>query len=85
MTRYISNEANLKMMMNLLRDKSKNIQFEAFHVFKVGPSIHNECGTFRRLNASVYDPLVRCLSPTQRSRRRLRAYSAAIKTSCCSS
>jgi hypothetical protein len=24
------------MMMNLLRDKSKNIQFEAFHVFKVG-------------------------------------------------
>lgn len=37
MTRYIANEANLKMMMNLLRDKSKNIQFEAFHVFKVGP------------------------------------------------
>jgi hypothetical protein len=36
MTRYIANEANLKMMMNLLRDKSKNIQFEAFHVFKVG-------------------------------------------------
>lgn len=35
MTRYISSEANLKMMMNLLRDKSKNIQFEAFHVFKV--------------------------------------------------
>ena len=35
MTRYIGNEANLKMMMNLLRDKSKNIQFEAFHVFKV--------------------------------------------------
>ncbi|ELU42369.1 Mo25 domain-containing protein [Rhizoctonia solani AG-1 IA] len=22
------------MMMNLLRDKSRNIQFEAFHVFK---------------------------------------------------
>lgn len=35
MTKYIGNEANLKMMMNLLRDKSKNIQFEAFHVFKV--------------------------------------------------
>ncbi|CDZ96243.1 Conserved protein Mo25 [Phaffia rhodozyma] len=35
MTRYIANEANLKMMMILLRDKSKNIQFEAFHVFKV--------------------------------------------------
>jgi calcium binding protein 39 len=35
MTRYIANDANLKMMMNLLRDRSKNIQFEAFHVFKV--------------------------------------------------
>ncbi|KAI0736212.1 Mo25-like protein [Fomitopsis betulina] len=35
MTRYIADETNLKMMMNLLRDKSKNIQFEAFHVFKV--------------------------------------------------
>ncbi|KAF8320354.1 mo25 protein [Clavulina sp. PMI_390] len=35
MTKYIANDANLKMVMNLLKDKSKNIQFEAFHVFKV--------------------------------------------------
>lgn len=35
MTRYISNPENLKMMMNMLREKSRNIQFEAFHVFKV--------------------------------------------------
>ncbi|KAI5474724.1 calcium binding protein 39 [Pseudohyphozyma bogoriensis] len=35
MTRYIADEDNLKMMMNLLKDRSKNIQFEAFHVFKV--------------------------------------------------
>ncbi|KAI8854394.1 Mo25-like protein [Chytridium lagenaria] len=35
MTRYIGNSENLKLMMNLLRDKSRNIQFEAFHVFKV--------------------------------------------------
>lgn len=35
MTRYIESEDNLKTMMNLLRDSSKNIQFEAFHVFKV--------------------------------------------------
>lgn len=40
MTRYIANEENLKMMMNLLRDKSKNIQFEAFHVFKVSSFVH---------------------------------------------
>jgi hypothetical protein len=45
MTKYIANEANLKMMMNLLRDKSKNIQFEAFHVFKV-------CCTFFSVSTS---------------------------------
>jgi len=39
MTRYIASEDNLKMMMNFLRDKSRNIQFEAFHVFKVGSGI----------------------------------------------
>jgi hypothetical protein len=33
--RYISDPKNLKCMMEMLRDKSKNIQFEAFHVFKV--------------------------------------------------
>jgi len=35
MTRYISDPGNLKAMMMLLKDHSKNIQFEAFHVFKV--------------------------------------------------
>eukprot|EP00037_Helgoeca_nana_P014637 m.136717 g.136717 ORF g.136717 m.136717 type:complete len:332 (+) comp22643_c0_seq1:298-1293(+) len=35
MSRYIGDPENLKCMMDMLRDKSKNIQFEAFHVFKV--------------------------------------------------
>lgn len=35
MTKYISNPDNLKQQMNLLKEKSKNIQFEAFHVFKI--------------------------------------------------
>lgn len=35
MTRYIADVNHLKVMMNLLRDKSRNIQFESFHVFKV--------------------------------------------------
>ena len=38
MTRYISNPDNLKLMMNMLKEKSRNIQFEAFHVFKVNQS-----------------------------------------------
>jgi calcium binding protein 39 len=48
MTRYISNPENLKLMMTMLRDKSRNITFEAFHVFKVhrglGPRrLHLDC------------------------------------------
>nr|CAB3227332.1 calcium-binding protein 39 [Phallusia mammillata] len=35
MTKYISKPENLKIMMNNLKDQSRNIQFEAFHVFKV--------------------------------------------------
>ncbi|XP_043571147.1 calcium binding protein 39, like 1 [Chiloscyllium plagiosum] len=35
MSKYTSKPENLKLMMNLLRDKSRNIQSEAFHVFKL--------------------------------------------------
>ncbi|CCU98438.1 unnamed protein product [Malassezia sympodialis ATCC 42132] len=35
MVRYVSSEENLKRIMNALRDRSKHIQLEAFHVFKV--------------------------------------------------
>ncbi|KAI5821170.1 Mo25-like protein [Pyronema omphalodes] len=35
MLAYVDAPEHLKLTMNLLRDKSKNIQYEAFHVFKV--------------------------------------------------
>jgi len=35
MIKYISDRENLKLMMTMLKDKSKAIQFEAFHIFKV--------------------------------------------------
>lgn len=35
MTVYIDDVDNLKLVMMLLRDKSKNIQNEAFHIFKI--------------------------------------------------
>eukprot|EP00249_Psilotum_nudum_P016487 c25850_g1_i1 orf=772-1794(+) len=35
MMRYVSSKDNLRILMNLLRETSKNIQIEAFHVFKV--------------------------------------------------
>ncbi|KAL5729761.1 hypothetical protein ACHQM5_002664 [Ranunculus cassubicifolius] len=35
MMRYVSSKSNLQILMNLLRENSKNIQLEAFHVFKL--------------------------------------------------
>jgi len=35
MTRFIAEPAHLKAIMNLLRDRSASIQYEAFHVFKI--------------------------------------------------
>lgn len=35
MLKYIADPSNLMMMMDLLRDDHKSIQYEAFHVFKV--------------------------------------------------
>lgn len=35
MTHYIASANNLRLIMNLLLDNRKNIQFEAFHVFKI--------------------------------------------------
>ena len=35
MIRYVGDVENLKLMMVLLKDPFRSIQFEAFHVFKV--------------------------------------------------
>jgi hypothetical protein len=73
MTRYIASEANLKMMMNLLRDKSKNIQFEAFHVFKVGRRVFVRSSIFSRSDTP------RCLWQTRRSHLKSKQSSGAIR------
>ena len=46
--RYVSDARNLQLMMNLLKDSSRSIQFEAFHVFKarIFPS-HPHMGSLR--------------------------------------
>lgn len=35
MLQYVTSPSNLKLIMNCLRDNSKNIQFEAYHIFKI--------------------------------------------------
>ena len=59
MTRYISDKENLKLMMNLLRANSKNIQYESFHVFKGEGHVFEEGAVFFKSHAFS----VQCLWP----------------------
>ncbi|KAL3625020.1 hypothetical protein CASFOL_031688 [Castilleja foliolosa] len=42
MVRYVSSRDNLRIFMNLLRETSKSIQIEAFHVFKLFAANQNK-------------------------------------------
>jgi calcium binding protein 39 len=61
MTKFISSSTNLKLMMNLLRDKSKSIQFEAFHVFKVFVANPNKTATVKGILLQNRERLVKFL------------------------
>jgi len=62
MTKYISDSTNLKLMMTLLRDKSRNIQFEAFHVFKVFVANPNKPEGVLKILSKNKDKLVQFLT-----------------------
>jgi len=62
MTKYIGNTDNLKLMMNLLRDKSRNIQFEAFHVFKVFVANPNKTSPIHEILVKNKEKLVEFLT-----------------------
>ena len=62
MTRYISNTENLKLMMTMPRDRSRNIQFEAFHVFKVFVANPNKTKPVQDILLKNKDKLVEFLS-----------------------
>ena len=53
MMRYVSDSKNLQMMMMLLKDNSRSIQFEAFHVFKVQQTFTS---TARASDTCVWSP-----------------------------
>lgn len=68
MTEYISKPENLKLMMNLLRDKSPNIQFEAFHVFKVFVANPNKTQPIVDILLKNQTKLIEFLSSFQKER-----------------
>mmetsp|Transcript_11561 Transcript_11561/g.34696 ORF Transcript_11561/g.34696 Transcript_11561/m.34696 type:complete len:336 (+) Transcript_11561:410-1417(+) len=61
MMRYVSDQDNLKLMMVLLKDTSKSIQFEAFHVFKVFVANPNKTRAIIDILAGNKDKLLRYL------------------------
>ena len=68
MTKYISSPDNLKLMMNLLRDKSRSIQYEAFHVFKVFVANPNKARPVLEILLKNKDRLIEFLSKFQTDR-----------------
>ena len=60
--RYIASGDNLKVMMNLLCNPSRNIQFEAFHVFKVFVANPNKSQPVGEILLKNRDKLVEFLS-----------------------
>eukprot|EP00898_Chlorokybus_atmophyticus_P000741 jgi/Chlat1/1668/Chrsp127S01910 len=62
MLRYISEAANLRLMMTLLTDPSKNIQYEAFHVFKVFVANPNKPAQITEILANNAQKLLRYLA-----------------------
>ncbi|VDD88072.1 unnamed protein product [Enterobius vermicularis] len=68
MTRYISDTGNLKLIMNLLREKSRTIQFEAFHVFKIFVANPNKTKSVTKILARNKEKLIVFLNNFQPER-----------------
>ncbi|CAL9065205.1 putative MO25-like protein At5g47540 [Musa acuminata AAA Group] len=61
MIRYVSSKDNLMILMNLLRESSKNIQIEAFHVFKLFAANQNKPPEITSILVTNKDKLLRFL------------------------
>ncbi|KAJ1966111.1 conidiophore development protein hyma [Dipsacomyces acuminosporus] len=65
MTRYINYSDNLKLVMNALGDKSKSIQYEAFHIFKIFVANPNKTPEVFNILRNNRDKLIGFLSKFQ--------------------
>ncbi|KAF6161921.1 hypothetical protein GIB67_014123 [Kingdonia uniflora] len=59
MMRYVSSKDNLVILMTLLKDRSKNIQMEAFHVFKLFAANQNKPADVVCILAANKEKLIR--------------------------
>ncbi|XP_072312319.1 calcium-binding protein 39-like [Eucyclogobius newberryi] len=68
MTKYINRAENLRLMMNMLRDNSRNIQFEAFQLFKFFVANPNKTQPVINILLKNQTQLVEFLSHFQKDR-----------------
>lgn len=61
MTKYVSSRDNLRILMNLLRESSKTIQIEAFHVFKLFAANQNKPADIANILVANKSKLLRLL------------------------
>jgi calcium binding protein 39 len=62
MTKYVSSRDNLRILMNLLRESSKSIQIEAFHVFKLFAANQNKPADIVNILVANRSKLLRLLA-----------------------
>lgn len=62
MVRYVSSKDNLRILMNLLRESSKSIQLDAFHVFKLFVANQNKPSDIINILVANRSKLLRLLA-----------------------
>ncbi|KAJ1838916.1 conidiophore development protein hyma, partial [Coemansia sp. RSA 2703] len=68
MMRYIKESSNLQMVMMALSDKSKSIQYEAFHIFKIFVANPTKTPEVRKILVNNRDKLLLFLSKFQKDK-----------------
>lgn len=86
MMRYIVDKANLRIIMTLLRHNQPNVQFEAFHVFKVfvaNPEKPADIAEILAVNKARLIPFLRNFQNEKSESRHRPAKSGRLTSSCC--
>ncbi|XP_057544602.1 putative MO25-like protein At5g47540 [Amaranthus tricolor] len=68
MIKYVSSRDNLRILMNLLREPSKSIQIEAFHVFKLCAANQNKPADIANILVANKSKLLRLLGDLKTDR-----------------
>ncbi|KAF7832228.1 putative MO25-like protein [Senna tora] len=78
MVRYVSSLDNLRILMNLLRDSNKSIQFESFHVFKLFVANQHKPAEIVSILVTNKSKLLRLLADIEKEDEKFQADKGAI-------